>query len=147
MATATKTSPKQRKLPTPKGKAKSILALAVAADIKSAEIARVLNTSPENVCQVLNRYGIERNNLESFKKNRADILAGTVEKLLNTVNLADAKAESCKDIRDLAVAVGALSDKERLERGQATEIVDYRGMVLSLGADAEMLRERLSHTE
>jgi hypothetical protein len=69
------------------------------------------------ITQILKRYGIERNLVESFKENRADIFAGIQESVAQSLTDADIKKAN---LRDRTMLLGVLYDKERLERGQST---------------------------
>lgn len=63
----------------------------------------------------------------SFISNRADILAHQQYRLLSFVT--DGKLRKASAYQ-LIGSAGLLYDKERLERGQATEITDYRAINL-----------------
>ena len=109
--------------PKRKTKTREIIGLATNTDASAAEIARTLNLSEQAVYQSLNRHGIKPKRLESFKQHRADILAAFQQKILKHVDedrLKKAPAGS------LILAACQLYDKERLERGQATQITEGR---------------------
>ena len=80
-------------------------------------MAKSANVSRAAITQTLKRYGIERNMLESFKQNRADIMAGIQETVAASLTEDDIKKAS---VRDKTILFGTLYDKERLERGQST---------------------------
>ena len=82
-----------------------------------AQVAKSANVSRAAITQTLKRYGIERNMLESFKQNRADIMAGIQETVAASLTEDDIKKAS---VRDKTILFGTLYDKERLERGQST---------------------------
>ena len=108
--------------PAKGSKAEAILTLTATTPARPVEIAESVNCSKAHVTQTLQRYGIEPNIVESFKNHRADILTGIQEKILNSVNMKDIKVESAKELRDTLTGFGILFDKERLERGQTTNI-------------------------
>lgn len=89
-------------------------------DATVAEIAAECNVSRQAINQMLLRYGITDNVLESFKKGRADIFAGIQESVAASFTEADIKKAS---VRDRTILLGTLYDKERLERGQSTQNV------------------------
>jgi len=82
-----------------------------------AQVAKSVNVSRPAISQMLKRYAIDDNLIDSFKKNRADILAGLQETVLASLTEEDIKKAS---VRDRIIAAGTLYDKERLERGQST---------------------------
>jgi hypothetical protein len=82
-----------------------------------AQVAKSVNVSRPAITQILKRYGIERNLVESFKENRADIFAGIQESVAQSLTDADIKKAN---LRDRTMLLGVLYDKERLERGQST---------------------------
>ena len=110
--------------PKPGSKAEAILTLATTTPAIPVRIAEKLNTSPQNVYQVLERYGIEQNTLETYKKTRADIYAAAQLKILSAVGMDDLKVETARDVKDALTGLGILVDKERLERGQATSRIE-----------------------
>lgn len=86
-------------------------------DLTTREIGAIVKCSHVNVAYVLKRYGINHERLKQFKSNRADILAGLQEKILNTLTPADIK-KMPGGSRVLAAC--QLYDKERLERDLST---------------------------
>jgi len=83
-------------------------------------IAKTLNISHSNVCDRLRKAGIQA--LEAFRMHRADILALEQQRILSHITDADIKRAG---IKDKAVSIGILYDKERLDRGQSTSILSY----------------------
>jgi hypothetical protein len=63
---------------------------------------------------------LDKQSTDDYKKHRADILTGLQHKILSTLTTEDIKAAS---LLQRVTATGILHDKERLERGQATDIV------------------------
>jgi len=100
--------------------AKAILTLTTTTPATPTEIAESVDTSLSNVCHTLKRYGIEPNKAESYKKHRADIIAGMQEKILSKVNIEAIKIEGPKELQQALTGWGILYDKERLERDQST---------------------------
>lgn len=83
----------------------------------NSAIAVQVGCDKETVRQTLNKYRIKVNDLEKFKAHRADILAGTVQRIVSTLKDSDIKKAP---FRDRVIAIGVLTDKERLERGEST---------------------------
>jgi hypothetical protein len=106
--------------PKPGSKAEAILTLTATTPATPPIIAAKINTTLQNVHQVLERYGIEPNTLESYKQHRADILAGKQEAILSSI---DTEAIKGMPVGQRIMSYGILYDKERLERGQSTENV------------------------
>jgi predicted DNA-binding protein YlxM (UPF0122 family) len=107
----------RQKKPRKGSKTENILTLATTTPATQAEIAQAVNVSTAAVCQTLKRYGIDYNQLENFRKRRADIFAGLQDKILNTVSVKDIKDAS---VLQRVTAAGILYDKERLETGKTT---------------------------
>lgn len=91
--------------------------MALCPGITQTQLAKAVNVSKQAVSQMLQRYGINANLLESFKTNRADIMAGLQETVAASLTEDDIKKAS---VRDRTILFGTLYDKERLERGQST---------------------------
>lgn len=83
-------------------------------------VAKSVNVSRQAVSQMLKRYAIDDNLLESFKRDRADIFAGIQLSVANSLTDADIKKAS---VRDKTILLGTLYDKERLERDLSTSNV------------------------
>jgi hypothetical protein len=126
-------------------KTKKILALAINTNAAPCEIAAATNTSTALVSQVFKRYGIESKHLESFKKHRADVYAGISEKIALKLSdgIPNVKISNARDVREATYALGILHEKESLERGKPTAIVDIRSLVLSAEIQEKELTERL----
>ncbi len=96
------------------------------------QVASIVGCSKINVLNRLKAYCNDIDNLESFKNNRADILAIKQSRLVNSITEA---AINKMPVRDRVVSFGILYDKERLERGQSTDNLSIR----SLSADLDEL--------
>lgn len=108
------------KVPRPGTKSEAILTLVTTTPATNTEVAESVGCDKALVTEVLARYGINKNECQSFKKHRADILAGLQEKLLSKLNACDVPIEKAKDVRDMATAMGIVYDKERLENNLST---------------------------
>ncbi len=102
------------KRPQPGTITEAILTLSAVTPATPPEIAESVNTSRQMVHQTLRRYGIEPNVTESFKKHRADILAGIQEEILRSIDLDVIKHAT---LMQRMASVGIAYDKERIERG------------------------------
>lgn len=92
------------------------MTLAATTPATNHQIAEKINTSEALVTQVLERYGLERNTVESYKNHRGDILAGLQDKILQSINEDAIKG---MPVGQRVMSYGILYDKERLERGLA----------------------------
>jgi predicted DNA-binding protein YlxM (UPF0122 family) len=122
----------------PKQSTEAILALAMETQASPSEIADVLNVSNQAVYQCLERHKINPNRLKSYKNHRADIFAGIQTKIIKHID--ERRLEKASAFQ-LVGSLGLLYDKERVERGLATEIVSYRAVSLEVSKiDVEIRR-------
>lgn len=103
--------------PQGQSKAAAIVNMALASDATNTEIAAAVDTCKSNVTHTLKRYGIERNVLDSYKKNRIEVLQGIQVKLLSQINEDKLKKAS---VNNIAYAFQQFHTAERLESGQST---------------------------
>lgn len=103
--------------PKRKTHTKEIIALAANLNATPTEIAATLDIPLPTVHKSLERHGIGAKRLETFKKNRADILAAMQQKILKHVDEEKLKKTPAGS---LVLAACQLYDKERLERNQST---------------------------
>ena len=96
-----------------------------------AQIGKIVGCSKENVIQRIKPFQTSIDNLPSIKENRADLLATVSDTILNSLTEADIKKAPAGQ---RVMMYGILYDKERLERGQATQ------NIATLSADLEALR-------
>uniref|UniRef100_A0A6M3J291 Putative DNA binding, helix-turn-helix domain containing protein n=1 Tax=viral metagenome TaxID=1070528 RepID=A0A6M3J291_9ZZZZ len=84
------------------------------------EIGTLLGCNKSNIAYHLEKLGLngELEDLEAWKKHKADILALKQREILKTLNLTELKKIPPGS---RVVSFGILYDKERLERGQSTE--------------------------
>ncbi len=109
---------KPRKPPTHKLKIDELLALKTAnPGLTNKQMAKLTDSDPSAITKCLQRYGVDRQHLDAFKANRADVMAGVQEIVASTFTGEDIKKAS---LRDRTILFGTLYDKERLERGQST---------------------------
>lgn len=106
------------------------------AGLPQSDIARSLGVSPSTVCRYFQKIGLDYNELAGYKDYKADAFAFTQAKALSKLNCVldniredsiVAMSPTCKNgtAMMLNTVLGTLYDKERLERGQATEIISY----------------------
>lgn len=90
------------------------------------EIAAIQGVSPQAICKSIKDL-LPTDDTKTYKAHRADILARMQHEILASVG-----AQAIKDASLLqrVTAAGILIDKERLERGQATEMIAH-GVALS----------------
>jgi hypothetical protein len=112
-----KPAPVKIRRPRPGTKSEAILTLAATTPATPPEIANRLHIPNQTVHHALKRYGIEPNRLDSYKKHRADILAGMQDKILNSVTDDDIKG---MPVGQRIMSYGILYDKERLETGKSS---------------------------
>jgi hypothetical protein len=86
-------------------------------DLTVREIAAIADCSHVNVVTTLQRYGIKQENIDNFKRTRADILAGLQDKLLSSITNENVQQAS---MLQKVTASAILFDKERLERDLST---------------------------
>jgi hypothetical protein len=88
----------QIRQPRKGSKAEAILTLTATTPATPIEIAESIHTCPSHVTQTLQRYGVTPNRLDSYKKNRADIMAGMQLKILKYVNDESLKKASVNNL-------------------------------------------------
>ena len=86
-------------------------------DLSTRQLGKLCNSSHTHVVATLNKYGVNAEEVEEFKKHKADILAGLQARILSTLTDDDIKKAP---MGSRVLAVAQLYDKERLERGQST---------------------------
>ena len=106
------------------------------------EIGKILGCTKQNVELRLRPFKAEIEALQSFKEQRADVLAVYQQKLLNS--LTDSNIKRMPPGTRLT-GFGILYDKERLERGQSTDNIAVEALIEDLHNTQEQLdkiRER-----
>ena len=93
------------------------------------EVAKLVGCSPENVCQRFKTIDYTPERLKDYKKHRADILSHLGSQLINNISHEDIQKAP---LGTKVLAYCQLYDKERLERGQSTEIVDLQSVSLDI---------------
>jgi hypothetical protein len=116
MAAQTITAPRTRK-PRPKTKSDTVRELIAAGCHGVTTIARAADCNHALVSRILATYNIEQNQVDEYRKHRADILAGLQHKILSSLTEGDIKDASALQ---RVTAAGILYDKERLETGKTT---------------------------
>lgn len=103
------------------------------------EIANLLGCTKENICQRLRPYKQTIDNLKSVKEHRADTLTVVSSSILNSLTEEDIKKSSAYQKVGM---FGVLYDKERLERGQVTEITGHAHISGTIQDLMALARER-----
>ena len=85
------------------------------------EIAKIVGLSKQAVWMRIHNACDNDEDVEEYKSNRADYLAGLQWRILKSIDNADIK-KTPFNLR--VISAGILYDKERLERGQSTAIID-----------------------
>jgi hypothetical protein len=99
-------------------------------NLSSSQIAKLLNCHSSAIRARLTDHCYMAENLESFKNHRPDLLAMHQSQILSNVATAKVKPpRTVRDLKDAVTAFGILYDKERLERGMSTDIVDHNVLV------------------
>jgi len=85
--------------------------------MSNREIADKVGCDRRTVGAVLAKYGINKDELEEYRDNQADILLGIQKNISVSITEADIKSAS---FRDRMVGMGIAIDKYRLITGQST---------------------------
>lgn len=112
--------------------------------LSQSEIAALLGVHKSTISQRLKPVRASLDNLETFKNCRADIFALYGRELLYSLNPDDIKR---MPPGSRVLAACQLYDKERLERGQASEIIEYSqfdNKIEALDAEIIELESKLS---
>lgn len=102
------------------------------------EIADIEGVTKQAICKQIAHLIPDKSALDTYKQNRADILAGKQIELLQALTPDKIKEASALQ---LVTQFGILTDKERLERGQSTQNVET--IVQSLSSDRESLLKEI----
>jgi transposase len=94
--------------------------------MNNKEIAKITGRDTSSVYRALKNYGIDTKKVNTYKKLKADILAGTQGRIIEAISDEDLTKAG---LRDKAIAFGVLYDKERLERGQSTQNISLANVV------------------
>lgn len=109
------------------------------AGLTHGEIAKLQGCDRSNITRTLQRLNIQTAEVDDYKGARADTLAAMQWRLLQSITAEDIEKASlqCK-----LMGFGILFDKERLERGQATNINVSAELKLTEQAYKDMLKRR-----
>ncbi len=124
--------------PSPGTKAAAIVTLSTNTNTTPSEIAKTLDCSISLITHTLKRYGLNQQVIESFKQQRAEILAGKQAELMSSLSSEDIQKASPYQKVGM---FGILYDKERLERDLSTS------NLASIHADIAALRKQESTSE
>jgi exopolyphosphatase/pppGpp-phosphohydrolase len=112
--------PRKKSTPNKIDPAKLIKTAQENPNLTTRQLGTLMDTTHSAIVHAFKRYGLDRERIESFKVNRADIMAGLQETVAASFTEEDIKKAS---VRDRTILFGTLYDKERLERGQSTQNV------------------------
>jgi hypothetical protein len=105
--------------------------------LSERQLAKLTDSSKTNVHAALHRYGLIQSDIDDYVEHRATILQGLQAKILKSIDLpAIQKTPASQRV----VMAGILYDKERLERGQSTDIVDHRVITAKLSEVTDRLK-------
>jgi len=102
------------------------------------EIAKIVGCSKPNVFYRLQEYKEEIDNLEAFKKHRADILSLKQSQILNSLTIEDIK--ECSAYQRVGM-FGILHQNERLARDQSTGNIAVEALIESREEAANRYKE------
>jgi hypothetical protein len=109
-------------------------------DLNYHQVAKLVGCDPSNISRRLARIDYTPERLKAFKKSRADILAHVQSKLINSIT--DDEIEKAP-LGTKTLAFCQLYDKERLERGQSTEILDVQAISLDINELIDQCKQAL----
>lgn len=113
-------------------------------DLSYQQVADLCGCSKANVIRRLKEYQEDIKDIDSFKKNRADIFVFHQSRLLKSITTDDIKSMAPAS-RITAAAI--LYDKERLERGQSTSNVISHSYVQKIDDTIVDIRAKLEALE
>ena len=87
-------------------------------ELSTTQIGKLVDCSHVNVVRVLQRYGMAQQEVNDYKTNRADILAGLQHRLISSITDEDIKKTP---VGSRILAAAQLFDKEKAELGQSTD--------------------------
>lgn len=96
-------------------------------NLSNADIARYFGVSPQAISQRLTKFEkiIEKpEDLEAYRKYKVDILDSAEMTLIH--DLLDSKRRKAASLNNVAYALQNVNNMARLERGEATEIVQTK---------------------
>jgi transposase len=117
------------------------------AGFTQSAMADILGVSPFVISRAFRKYKLDWNRLKTFKEVKSDVLALKQMQLLE--KMTQEKMEEAS-LRDQATTLNILSNAEKVERGQATKIVDVRVLtdqLDELDQEEKRLREMLEMAE
>ena len=115
--TETGMATRRKPIPNKIDKRKLIETVQANPNLSVRQLGTLMDTTHSAIVQALQRYGIDKERLEGYKANRADVFAGLQEIVASSLTAGDINNAS---VRDRTMLMGVLYDKERLERGQST---------------------------
>jgi IS30 family transposase len=89
-------------------------------NLTTREVETLTTVDHSTVAKILQRYGLEKQNIDDYIAQRPQILAGLQTKILQSIDEDDLKTAS---LLQRVTAYGVLYDKERLETGKSTQNV------------------------
>lgn len=106
---------------------------------KRGQIADFFGINYRQLGELIEYYGLDPRRLAAFNECRADLLASTQSRIINSID-DDVIAKST--LRDRAHALSTLHNAERLERGQSTSNVNVHLLTAEL-TELEKIKDEL----
>ena len=108
-----------------------------------SEIGKLVNKHPTTVKRTLNKYGIDTKKTDAYSQYRVKILQGLQEQIVSNINIPE-KAEKAS-IKDLAVALSILIDKERLIDNKSTQNISLVHIINELDKEDMAAKEDIEN--
>lgn len=106
-------------------------------DLTQKEIGEIVGLERSTVSKMLQRFNIERVDVDTFKNEKADAMAVIQREILKSVTPEEVKKAP---IQTKMLTFGILYDKERLERGQANQITSIQSVSVDVQATIDELK-------
>jgi transcriptional regulator len=103
--------------------------------LSHSEIGKMVGCSEQNVSNRI--QSLELESLENFRNHKDSVMESIQRSALK--NIGDAELKSMNPLQRITAAA-ILQDKIQVIRGQATEIIDHRVMVVDLNRVCDQLR-------
>jgi predicted XRE-type DNA-binding protein len=116
-------------------------------NLTQSEVAKIHGIDRSRVSQICTKYGIDKQELQDFKDNRADIFAHIQKIVTESLTVDDIKKAP---VGTRALIACQFYDKERIERGQSIGQDIQINVIQALGDKTKDLRtmlESLSSTQ
>jgi predicted XRE-type DNA-binding protein len=110
-------------------------------NLTQSEVAKIHGIDRSRVSQICTKYGIDKQELQDFKDNRADIFAHIQKIVTESLTVDDIKKAP---VGTRALIACQFYDKERIERGQVTGQEIQINVIQALSDRSKELHSMLS---